>query len=37
MTFQYNSFILQVAVHNTVTIQNNQRHDDTPHNLLEAT
>ena len=27
MTYQYNSFILQDAIHNTVTIHNNQMHD----------
>ena len=26
---QYSSFISQAAIHNTVTIHNNQRHDDT--------
>jgi hypothetical protein len=29
MKYQYNSFILQGAIHNTVTIQNNQTHNDT--------
>jgi len=27
MTYQYNFFILQDAIQNTVTIQNNHRHD----------
>jgi len=25
MTYQYNSFIIQVAIHNTVTIHNNEK------------
>jgi len=29
MTYQYNFFILQEGIHNTVTIQSNQRHKDT--------
>jgi len=35
ITYQYNFFILQDAIRNTVTIQNNQSHD-TPHNLLQT-
>ena len=29
----YSVFILQDAMDSTVTIQNNQKHNDTPHNL----
>jgi len=36
LIFEYNSYILQVAINNTVTIENNERHNDTQHNLLQT-
>ena len=36
MILEYNSYVLQVAINNTVTIQNNERHNDTQHNLLQT-